>query len=97
MLVNVAAVSNGGTCIGASSTYKNYKCDNAIDGGTTPMEHVWVTQNEGAGAWIKIGLDSEYTLRQARILQRYRADEQFKDIQMTFSDGTQQEVCIRQF
>ncbi len=51
-----------------------------------------MSSGEGAGAHITITLDQSYTIYKMRICQRWSGDAKFKDLQLSFSDGSQQTV-----
>ena len=88
--VNVAAANRGGTCTDASSNKPI--CGLAIDGGMGPYDSAWMSDNEGAGAFIKITFDDTYSIVGARIMQRLSKAGQNQRITLTFSDNSKQQV-----
>ena len=68
----------------ASSVYSGvYSCEKAFDG---VLNDGWATSGEGAGAWIKINFEKQYSLAKIALMQR-PYDEYWKDILLEFSDG----------
>ena len=78
------------TCNESSEYSLDYTCSKAYDSNTGSE---WATINEGAGAWIEIQM-TEYVLL-SKIETRHRfggrhSGENFKEITLSFSDGTSQ-------
>ncbi|CAH1253114.1 PKD1L3 [Branchiostoma lanceolatum] len=90
--INVAAEVNGGQCTDASHNVAT--CDTVLDGFLTPTQYEqgWHAVGGGVGIWIKIQLDGSYLINQARLAQRTSYVEQSRDVRLSFSDGTYQDV-----
>ena len=72
-------------------------CQRAFDGYSVSRNtiHRWAFFAEAQGNWIKVTFDQRYTIYTARLKQLAFAEESnFKDLQLTFDDGSQQQVII---
>ncbi len=94
--VNVAALDMGGSCTGSSSERStDYICSHALDSvqshgaGTT-----WMMRIEDPAPWIAISFIQTYHIHLARFLQVIHTFRLFKDLQLTFSDSSIQNVTL---
>ncbi len=88
---NVASSSHGATCTASSHYDANFVCHRALDGN---MHTTWATRHTGVGSYIKIMFDQNYTIDRIRLMQRVSSLEKSKEIQLSFSDGTTQNVFM---
>ena len=91
-IVNLALGMRGTTCVSSSEKSSTYNCIKAIDGVESGAG--WRSYNQGTGAWIKLEFFTSVFLYRIRVLQGLNKDASFKDIKMTFSDGTTVTVSI---
>lgn len=101
VLTNVAAASNGGSCIAQSSAYQgsgingSYGCSNLVDGGYNDgSAETWATNGQGVGSYVTLKLNKLYQLRRVGYKQRGCACEWNKDLRLDFSNGTQQVITL---
>ena len=91
-VVNIAASA---TCTASidcqSNNDKCTSCENAIDGNRYSAS--WRYVGAAVGVWLQIVFDKTYVVSSLLIAQTYWADERpFKDIKLTFSDGSEHMV-----
>ncbi|CAH1253095.1 HSD17B6 [Branchiostoma lanceolatum] len=58
----------------------------------TPHVQEWYHPRGGIGIWIKIQFDGTYLINQARLAQRPAYVDSSRDVRLSFSDGTYQDV-----
>lgn len=96
------ASSTSGRQVGSGeAAYPEFDARGAIDGGIT---YSWAegVPGDGAGEWIRVPLEGERTVRELRIVsgnqrgpQTFRQYGRPKDLKLTFSDGTESTVRLR--
>ena len=72
-------------------------CQRAFDGysALTNTIHRWGFFSEAQGNWINVTFNQKYIIYTARFMQLGFAEESnFKDLQLTFDDGSQQQVKL---
>ena len=87
--------TNGFTCIASSEYSFAYACNKSYD---LNDGSGWATKNEGAGAWIEIELPKYAILSKIETKHRFRgrySGVNFKDIILSFSDGTSQSASLK--
>ncbi len=72
-----------GTICTESTALVGWTCTNTIDGDITHLSQ-WATATQGVGAWIKLQFNGVVYINYTRIMQRFAAPEQFKDIDITY-------------
>ncbi len=93
--VNVASLVNGGSCMGSSSEYSTYyTCRHALDGLHTyePGQAWRIRGTYDISPWIEIAFIQYYVIHLARLMQDFRAIHLFKDLKLTFSDSSIQNI-----
>ncbi|XP_078659478.1 uncharacterized protein LOC144904439 [Branchiostoma floridae x Branchiostoma belcheri] len=93
--INVAALSRGGQCVGASENAAT--CGGIIDGQLTPRpgQLGWLS-SQGVGSWVQLKFDGYYFINRAKIAQSTWITGQSRTIRLTFSDGSYEDVELRQ-
>ena len=66
-------------------------CQGAIDGIVATGDE-WSTNVEGVGAWIHFEFDAVYILNYARLMNRARVGQAFKDVKLIFDDASYVQV-----
>ena len=89
---NIASPSNGGSCKGASS--RNTTCNMVTDGGLLAYDSSWMPDTSDANPWIDLQFDDTYTILGVRVMQNLDKKGQYKELQLTFSDGSTQQVLV---
>ncbi len=91
---NVALQNAGATCEASSQIYNAVRCSGALDGVTSGgFQKLWHTKlGETNDTWINITFNQMYRLVYARFMSSFRDTDGFKDILLTFSDGTNAQV-----
>ena len=87
--------TKGFTCTASSEYNRDHPCSKVYDSNTGSS---WATKNEGVGAWIDIQLPKYAQLSKIETRNRYRgrrSGKNFKDITLSFSDGTSQTANIK--
>ncbi len=64
----------------------------ALDGSLKKDGGDWATRHGGKGSWFLVQFDNTYDITYARIMQRFSKGEQFNQIMLEFSDGSQMKV-----
>ncbi|KAI8499401.1 hypothetical protein Bbelb_231650 [Branchiostoma belcheri] len=92
--INVAALSRGGRCVGASQNAAT--CGGIIDGQLTPRpgQLGWLS-SQGVGSWVQLKFDGYYFINRAKIAQSTWITGQSRTIRLTFSDGSYVDVKLR--
>ena len=88
----MALTSKGSQCEASQP-----ECQRAFDGYsiTSNPIHRWGFFGEAKESWIKVTFNQKYTIYTARFMQMAYAEESnFKDLQLTFDDGSQQQVKL---
>ncbi|KAI8499392.1 hypothetical protein Bbelb_231560 [Branchiostoma belcheri] len=93
--INVAALSRGGQCVGASENAAT--CGGIIDGQLTPRpgQLGWLS-SQGVGSWVQLKFDGYYFINRAKIAQSTWITGQIRTIRLTFNDGSYEDVELRQ-
>ncbi|XP_019640473.1 PREDICTED: uncharacterized protein LOC109482222 [Branchiostoma belcheri] len=93
--INVAALSRGGRCVGASQNAAT--CGGIIDGQLTPRpgQLGWLS-SQGIGSWVQLKFDGYYFINRAKIAQSTWNTGQIRTIRLTFNDGSYEDVELRQ-
>ncbi len=55
---------------------------------------MWISQEGGPDTWISITFNAPYVVSYIRLMQRLYNEESFKDVKLTYSDGTSVQVEI---
>ncbi|XP_078695794.1 uncharacterized protein LOC144922030 [Branchiostoma floridae x Branchiostoma belcheri] len=92
--INVAALSRGGRCVGASENAAT--CGGIIDGQLTPRpgQLGWLS-SQGVGSWVQLKFDGYYFINRAKIAQSTWNTSQIRTIRLTFNDGSYEDVKLR--
>ncbi|XP_078659501.1 uncharacterized protein LOC144904454 [Branchiostoma floridae x Branchiostoma belcheri] len=93
--INVAALSRGGRCVGASENAAT--CGGIIDGQLTPRpgQLGWLS-SQGVGSWVQLKFDGYYFINRAKIAQSTWITGQIRTIRLTFNDGSYEDVELGQ-
>ena len=87
--------TEGFTCIASSEYSPEHACGKSYDSNAGSG---WATKNEGPGAWIEIQLPEYVQLSKVETKHRFRgrySGVNFKDIVLSFSDGTAQSANLK--
>lgn len=102
-LINVASSQNGGRCTQQSSSFADegieggFGCSLLIDGDRSDGYYsAWATKGQGQGASFELKFEKPYILEYLRYQQRPEAGEWNKDVEVKFSDGSQQTFSLMQ-
>ncbi|XP_078681718.1 uncharacterized protein LOC144916466 [Branchiostoma floridae x Branchiostoma belcheri] len=93
--INVAALSRGGRCVGASQNAAT--CGRIVDGQLTPRpgQLGWLS-SQRVGSWVRLKFDGYYFINRAKIAQSTWITGQIRTIRLTFNDGSYVDVELRQ-
>ena len=82
---------------GSSCEASKPECEKAFDGiGTSSANsYKWAFYGAAQGNWIKVTFGRQYTIYTARFIQLpFASESNFKDLQLSFSDGSQQQASV---
>ena len=85
------------TCTASTEYDGNYGCEKVYDLNAAGAGPGWATRSQGEGAWIKIQFPQYVQLSRVEIRHRSgnSPGESFKDITLSFSDGTNQSAILQ--
>ncbi len=89
-----------GPTVHFTTTYQNcifVYLTKALDGSLKKDGGDWATRHGGKGSWFLVQFDDTYDITYARIMQRFFKGEQFNQIMLEFSDGSQMKVLYELF
>ena len=82
-------VAQGAPCTASTETSV---CRLAVDGGLYAYGSAWISRGEGVDAWLKLDFGGSFKVSAGRVQQRYASASRVKDMELTFSDDSKQQV-----